>query len=377
MQVVILAAGQGQRLRPLTYDRPKSMLSVAGRPLIHHLLESLAALDLKDILIVVGHGHERLQSYVGDGQALGLRIRYIMQTLQLGPGHALAQARDHVTSDDVLVLPADSWYDPRLLRMLRDSPVPAMVAVPDASSVRHGIPTVKAGKVIDLVEAHGPTEGRPSGGAYRVARRFLDTLEAAAYNLRDAIRRDLARNGPWNLVVAPAGHYADIVGPANLLDLHERLMADLQPDVRGTIEPGAHVQGPIVLGEGSIVRSGSILQGPVFIGRNCEVGPLVVLQPGTCLRNHVRVEPFTVLANCIVASNVTISSHTRISNAIVDNGVVVGCGVRLLGPPVVLIGSDAIVGHGALVQPGGRVGRRANIAPGRAVQDVPENGVAV
>jgi glucose-1-phosphate thymidylyltransferase len=377
MQVVILAAGQGQRLRPLTHDRPKSMLPVAGRPLIHHLLENCAALDIKDIVLVVGHGKERLQSYVGDGQALGLKVKYVDQPLQLGPGHALHQARQHLTDESFLLLPADSWYHPRLLERLRDAQGQALVTVPGARSARHGLPILKAGKAIDLQEVKGETDGRPSGGAYHIPRRLLEHLEPAGFSLRDAVRRDLAKSGPWNVVAAHAGEYVDVIEGEDLLALHEQLMADLPHDIQGTIEPGVQVRGAVRLGEGSVVRAGTVLQGPVHIGRNCEVGPLAVLQPGTCIRNHVRVEAFTVLSNCIVASNVAIASHCRIHAAVVDNGVFIGTGARIAGGTEILIGADAVLEGGVTIQPGGRIGRFARVSAGRVVRDVPDHGVAV
>ena len=377
MPVVILAAGQGQRLRPLTHDRPKSMLPVAGRPLIHHLLENLSELGLKEIVLVVGHGKERLQSYVGDGTGEDLDVKYVEQPLQLGPGHALHQARAHLGQGPFLLLPADSWYHPRLLERLRDAKGPALVSVPSARSARHGLPVVRAGKVADLQEVHGETDGRPSGGAYQLPARLLDLLQPAGFSLRDAIRRDLAQNGPWNLVPAQAGEYVDVIEGQDLLALHEQLMADLPNDVQGTIEPGVQVRGPFRLGEGSVVRSGTVISGPVHIGRNCEVGPLAVLQPGTCLRNHVRIEPFTVLSNCIIASNVSVASHCRIHDAVVDNGVVVGTGARITGEPEVLVGSDAVLEPNTTVQPGGRIGRFARISSGRVVRDMPDHGVAV
>lgn len=377
MPVVILAAGQGQRLRPLTHDRPKSMLPVAGRPLIHHLLENLAALGLTDIVVVVGHGKERLQSYVGDGTTQGLSVKYVEQSLQLGPGHALHEARAHLGSGPFLLLPADSWYHPRLLERLRDAPGPALVTVPNARSARHGMPTIRAGKAVDLVEVHGEADGRPSGGAYQLPNRLLGHLAAAGFSLRDAIRRDLGQGGPWGLVPAHVGEYVDVIQGEDLLSLHEQLMADLPHDLQGTIEPGVQMRGPVRLGEGSVIRAGTVIQGPVHIGRNCEVGPLAVLQPGTCLRNHVRVEPFTVLSNCIIASNVAIASHCRIHDAVVDNGVVVGTGSRIAGEPEVLIGADAVLEPNTTIQPGGRIGRFARVSAGRVVKDIPDHGVAV
>lgn len=377
MQVVVLAAGQGKRLRPLTHDRPKSMLSVAGRPIIHHLLENLAALGVQDVILVVGHGHERVQSYVGDGALFGLKVRYAQQSLQLGPGHALHQARDLIQKQQVLLLPADSWYHRGLLQRFLAASGPTLVAVPDVRSVRHGIPVMRGGKAADLREGHGGDEGRASGGAYLLPVRLLATLEAVGFSLRDAIRRDMAENAPWSVLQAQAGEYIDVIEVEDLLSLHALLMATIQVEVQGTIEPGVQTTGPVHVGPGSVVRSGSVLIGPVYIGENCEVGPLAVLQPDTSIRNHVRIEPFCILSSCLVQSNVTIGSHSRVHAAILDNGVTVGSGSRVEGGSGIMVGSDAVLGADVTVRPGGRIGFSARIAAGRIVREVPDHGVAV
>lgn len=376
MQVVILAAGQGTRLRPLTHDRPKSLLSVAGRPLIHHLLESLAGLGVREAVLVVGHGHDRVRAYVGDGTAFGLRVHYVQQAHQLGPGHAFAQAAPLLTEEWVLLLPADAWVHPDLLRRLMASRTPALLQVPDPRSARHGMPVLRQGHAVDMLEQQGEATVA-SGGAYLLHRRILDALPAVDYSLRDAIRADLRAHGPWGVVPAHPGESIDVIEPQDLLELHGRLMAGLRDRREGTVEPGAHVTGPLELGAGSVIRSGSVVQGPVHIGANCEVGPHAVLLPGTAMRNHVRVEPFTLLSKCSIGSNVAVGSHCRVEDAVLDNGAVLGSGVRLEGGLGLVVGADARIESGGAVGAGGRVGRGARVASGRAVQQVPDGGVAV
>jgi NDP-sugar pyrophosphorylase family protein len=376
MQVVILAAGRGMRLRPLTHDRPKSMLNAAGRPMIHHLLENLAMLGLHQAVLVVGHGHDRVRAYVGDGTAFGVRVDYVLQERQLGPGHALAQAASLLKDDWVLLLPADAWYHPELLRRLTASKTPALVQVPDLRSARHGTPVLRQGHVVDMLEHQGDAT-IASGGAYLLHRRLLDAFADVDYSLRDAIRADLHAHGPWAAVPAHPGEYIDVIELQDLLELHSRLMAGIGNQREGTIEPGASVVGPVELGPGSIVRSGSVLHGPVHIGANCEVGPHAVLLPGTALRNHVRVEPFTLLSKCAISSNVTIGSHSRVENAVLDNGVSVGSGVRLEGGLGLVVGADARLESGCSMDAESRVGRGAKVAAGRAVHVVPDGGVAV
>jgi glucose-1-phosphate thymidylyltransferase len=376
MQVVILAAGRGMRLRPLTHDRPKSMLNAAGRPMIHHLLENLATLGVRDVILAVGHGHDRVRAYVGDGTAFGVRIDYVQQERQLGPGHALAQAAPLIQKEWVLLLPADAWYHPELLRRLTANRAPALVQVPDLRSARHGTPVLRQGHVVDMLEHQGEAT-IASGGAYLLHRRVLESLEGVDYSLRDAIRSDLHAHGPWAAVSAHPGEYIDVIELQDLLELHSRLMAGIGDEREGTVEAGATVVGPVELGPGSIVRAGSVLHGPVHIGANCEVGPHAVLLPGTALRNHVRVEPFTLLSKCAISSNVTIGSHSRIENAVLDNGVSIGSGARLEGGLGLVVGADAVLESGCSMGAESRVGRGAKVSAGRTVHIVPDGGVAV
>jgi NDP-sugar pyrophosphorylase family protein len=376
MQVVILAAGRGMRLRPLTHDRPKSMLNVAGRPMVHHLLENLASLGVREAVLVVGHGHDRVRAYVGDGTAFGVRVSYVHQERQLGPGHALAQAGPLLKEEWVLLLPADAWYDPELLGRLFAQKTPALVQVPDLRSARHGTPVLRQGHVVDMLEHQGEATVA-SGGAYLLHRRILASLEDVDFSLRDAIRTDLHAHGPWAAVAAHPGDYIDVIELQDLLELHSRLMDGIEDHRQGTIEPGAQVVGPVELGPGSIVRSGSVLHGPVHIGANCEVGPHAVLLPGTAVRNHVRIEPFTLISKAAIGSNVTVGSHSRVENAVLDNGVSLGSGVRLEGGLGLVVGSDARLESGCSLDAEARIGRGARVAAGRAVHAVPDGGVAV
>ena len=92
MKALVLAAGEGTRLRPLTTNTPKPLLLVAGRPFMSHVLEALSALDVKDIYILVGWKANKIKEYYGDGSRLGLRIKYLEQRERMGTAHAIGCA---------------------------------------------------------------------------------------------------------------------------------------------------------------------------------------------------------------------------------------------------------------------------------------------
>ncbi len=365
VKAVILAAGQGTRLRPLTHDRPKSLLNVAGQPLIAHLARDLSAVGITDVVIVAGHGKDRLQAFLQDGDRFGLDVTWVFQERQLGPGHALSLVGDHV-DDEFLLIPADAWYHRDMLQGLLDAPGPAMVRVADARSARHGVPVAKGGTAVDLQETG---DGHPSGGAYRMPPAIVAEVTEHAFALRDAIRARV-REEAWSIVDADADHYLDVIEPEDLLALHDRLMRQVERDVPEGLQ-GAHIEGAVSIGSGTRILPGSVVQGPAHIGNDCTIGPLAVIGPGTGIRNRTRVGPFSHVDRCTIASNVDVGSHARVVDAVIDNGARVADGAHVTG----VVGADATVGVGASVR--GVTGRGARVADGRRVDGVPDKGVAV
>ena len=92
MQAVILAAGEGTRMRPLTENKPKVMLPIANKPMLEHIIDAVKDAGIADILLIVGYRKESIMDYFGDGSKFGVRIAYISQAQQMGTGHAFGMA---------------------------------------------------------------------------------------------------------------------------------------------------------------------------------------------------------------------------------------------------------------------------------------------
>ena len=107
-KAVVLCAGEGTRLRPLTFSRPKHLLPVAGRPLLGWALAALAEAGIEQVGLVVGHRAEAIQRYVGDGSSWGMNASYVTQEKPLGLGHAVNSARDFIGEDSFLLYLGDN-----------------------------------------------------------------------------------------------------------------------------------------------------------------------------------------------------------------------------------------------------------------------------
>ncbi len=115
MKAVILAAGEGRRLSPLTNVRPKPMLPVANEPILADVISAVAEAGLEEILLVVGYKSDRIQQYVGDGDDWGVDVEYVRQDKQLGTGDAVLEAEPYV-EDEFLVLNGDRVIDSAVLK---------------------------------------------------------------------------------------------------------------------------------------------------------------------------------------------------------------------------------------------------------------------
>lgn len=110
-QAVILAGGKGLNMRPFTFEMPKGLFPVGGKPILEHIVEMLAKNDIRDIIFSVGHLGDKIQEYFGDGKKFGVRISYIREEKEAGTAGALILAKKHIRTDTFLVVHGDTLID--------------------------------------------------------------------------------------------------------------------------------------------------------------------------------------------------------------------------------------------------------------------------
>ena len=157
MKAVVLAAGEGTRLRPLTDDKPKGMVEVADRPILTHCFDQLAALGASELLVVVGYQKEAIISHYGD-EYEGIPITYAHQREQKGLAHALLTVEEHIDDDFMLML-GDNIFRANLQDVLnrqREDRADAaflVEEVPWEEAGRYGVcDTNRYGEITEVVE---------------------------------------------------------------------------------------------------------------------------------------------------------------------------------------------------------------------------------
>jgi UDP-N-acetylglucosamine diphosphorylase/glucosamine-1-phosphate N-acetyltransferase len=397
VKAVILAAGEGTRLRPLTVSRPKVMLRVGDKPIMQYAIDALREVGVRDIVVVVGYQKERIQTHFADGKDFGVNLEYVVQRKQLGTGHALLCAKDHLDGD-FLAVPGDNILDGAMVAQLLDhrSDV-TMLCTESAQPRKYGVVELDGERVTSIIEKPPRRiSNLISTGIYYFSHRFLDLLErevgAGRFELTHALQAAMAEGYAIRGELT-TGLWLDVVFPWDLLSLNARVLAGGPSRQAGTLESGVTVQGPVSIGEGSVLRSGTYIKGPVSIGRGCDIGPNVVIYPTTSIGHNVTLSPFTEVRNSVIMDNVSIGGHSYVSHSIIDEGTTIQSHFVTCAEPKLLlieneliqidkigsiVGESCEIGHRVVVDAGRTIGAYCRIDAGnRIIKDIPDSARVV
>ena len=372
-QAVILAAGEGQRLRPFTVNRPKAMLSIADKPILQYIIEALSRNGIRNIVLVVGYRKEQVYDYLGSGEKLGVNITYINQLSQLGTAHALWQARDAV-DNEFLVLPGDNLIEaPTIADFVQVKPE-ALLAKRVDNPVRYGVVNIEDGEVHNIVEKpKEATSNLVNTGIYAFTKDVFKFMEGVL-DIPDVLNSMLAEGYTIN-ALETEGTWLDVVYPWDIISLNNAVLKNIGVSLGGTVETGVSLRGNVMIGAESVVRSGSCIYGPAVIGSGCDIGPQVCLMPATSIGDNVTISPFTEIKNSVIGDDVVIGPGCIISDSVIDKGCVLKGRFTAIGGPSevrvngesatinigVIIGEECRVDSGVTAQPGVIVGNYCQV----------------
>lgn len=329
MQAIILAAGEGSRMRPLTSKRPKVMLPVCGKPILEQIVLLAKQAGAERFTFVVGYGADAVRSHFGDGSNLGVRIDYAVQDQQLGTGHALLAAEARA-EDRFMVLNGDVLPDAESLTSMTSIEGNAVAArrVPDPS--RYGVFLEDGGYMKSVIEkSKTPPSDLANAGIYLFDREIFDALKKTGmskrgeYELTDGLNALASKE---KIKIIELKDWIEVGRPWDILAANEKLMPDVRAHIEGEIEPGATLQGMVSVGRGTVVRTGSYIVGPVVIGEDCDIGPNCYIRPSTCLGKKVRVGNAVEIKNCAIMDGTKIGHLSYVGDSVIGSGCNFGAG---------------------------------------------------
>jgi mannose-1-phosphate guanylyltransferase / phosphomannomutase len=357
MKAVVMAGGEGTRLRPLTSNQPKPMVPIVGKPCMEHILELLKQHGLEDVIVTVAFMPQAIRSYFGNGDALGLSVEYSVEESPLGTAGSVRLASDRL-DETFIVISGDALCDVDLTDLIRSHRERGAAVTIGLKSVDNPLEfgivvTDDEGRIERFLE-------KPSWSQV-----FSDTINTGIYVLEPEVLRHVPTDGPFDFskelfpllleMGRPMyGHvFEDYWQDIGNLDQFRQANFDaLDERVRLNV-PGIRLRGNIWLGEGVEVDDLAAIEGPAFLGNYCRIAP------------DATVGPYSVLG-----SSVTLLERARTERSVIDAATHIGRSARVEGAVVgrscdirahahvqegVAIGDEVTLGAQSAVLPGVRI----------------------
>jgi len=414
MKAVLLVAGEGVRLQPITATRPKHLIKVGGKPILEYSLDALKASGVTEVILVTHYMGGTIRQHFGDGEWNGLKISYVEQAETLGTGDAVSAIEPYVKGDFVLVYGDLLFASEAVANVLKvyekKKPAAVMAVVPVETPESYGIVEIASEKAVKSIIEKPASGEAPSNlanaGLYAFSDEIFEKLKQTTASIRgeweltDALSLLIKDEKTVLAAEISKDDWLDIGRPWDLLDANVWVLKRMDPKIYGTVEEGAHLIGPVTVAETARIRSGAYIEGPTFIDEGSDIGPNCYIRPCTSIGKNVRVGNACEIKNSIIMEKThvghlsyvgdsilcercnlaagTITANLRLDDESVQmivKGELVDSGRRKLGA---ILGDNVKTGINALLMPGVKVGMNSWVGANFTVhKDLPANTVAL
>jgi glucose-1-phosphate thymidylyltransferase len=327
MKALILCAGKGTRLAPLSNSMPKQIIPIANRPIIYFVLDLLVSSNIKKIGIVVSPENiDKIVNAVGNGNKWGVKISYIVQRKPLGLAHAVKESRQFLKDSHFILVLGDNLIKDNLNSIIskyKHSRSDALIVLREVKEPkRFGVVELDdKGKIIKMVEKpREPKSNLAILGLYifnPIIHKAIDRITPSwrgEYEITDAIQNLLDAKYKIDYYIYK-GFWQDIGNPDDLLGANKNTISTYTSGIiKSKIDTSNNIEGKLNIGENVIIKSSSII-GPSVIGDNCKIinsrlGPYISIGNDTTVQN-------SSLENCIVLNNCRIENINDLSNSVI------------------------------------------------------------
>jgi len=328
---LILAAGKGTRMWPLTENNPKPLLPIGGLPIIERQIYELKKIGVENIHILIGYQMKDISDKLKNGKEYGVHINYITQEEQKGTGHAVVQAKG-IIEDRFYCINGDMIINAENLRNLnQDNDHLAMMVTEVDDCSNFGVVESQNNYLVSIIEKGVKGKGTVNAGSYIFDKRIFKAIDGIGksirgeYELTDALQ-SIAEE---IRIVNHIGFWKDIGSPWDLITANEIYMENIIELNQGTIENNVTIKGDLYLGENSIIKAGTYIEGPVWIGKNCIIGPNAYLRKGTVLCGSNKVGASSEVKNSILMEGAKAPHHNYVGDSIIGKNSNLGSGTKI------------------------------------------------
>jgi mannose-1-phosphate guanylyltransferase / phosphomannomutase len=369
MKAVVMAGGEGSRLRPLTVTRPKPMVPIVGRPVMEHILNLLKSHGITEVVVTVQYMASAIEDYFGDGSQLGMQITYSREEVPLGTAGSVKNAEEYL-DEPFLVISGDALTDFDLGDIIKyhldHKALATLTLAHVANPLEYGvIITDETGHIRQFLE-------KPSWGEV-----FSDTINTGIYVLDPAIFSYFERDKPFDfsqelfpMMLAKGdpiygyvaeGYWCDV---GNLAE-YMKASADVLQGRANVQISGTDLGGGVWAEDGVDVAPSAQIFGPVFLGHDCKIKDGAIVHGPSSIGHYTVVDEHAQIDRSVVWNNSYIGERAELRGALVGTSITIKSKAVMFEGAVV--GDHSVVDESAIIQPGVKIWPNKEIETGAVV----------
>jgi len=339
MKAILLAGGKGTRLRPLTVHTPKPIVPIFNRPFLYYQIDQLRQVpEVDEVILSLNYQPRRIEEILGEGEGLGVRIRYVVEPMPLGTGGAIRYAGDQLT-ESVIVFNGDVLTQVNVKAVLdlhrRRKAKATIVLTPVDNPRAYGLVETDAeGNIKQFLEKPSDDEitcNTINAGIYILEPDTFDRIpKETAWSIERSYFPSLIERGETFVAYIDQGYWIDIGTPAKYLQVHRDIMEGrysappfaglahgapwIAPDAK--IDAGVDIQGPCFIDEGVVIKSGAKVLPYSVLGRQTHVEEHAVIEESIVWPNGW-IGPEAVVRRSILGRNCHIGRNASVETPVV------------------------------------------------------------
>ena len=337
MKGIILHGGSGTRLRPLTHSGPKQLLPIANKPMSQYCIESLKEAGITDIAVIIGGiGSTKVKEYYGSGENFGVKITYIEQDFPRGIAHAINLCKDFIKDDNFVVYLGDNIINQSIRKYVHDfqnSESKALILLCEVDNPsKFGVVDLKDGQITKILEKpKNPPTNFAVIGIYCLSPLIFDIFsrlkpsDRNEYEITDSLQMLLDENHTIDFDYVTE-NWKDTGTPNDIILANKLILEHMDSYFLGKKEENVILEGNVMVGKNSIIKSGARIIGPIIIGDDCIIDSNSLLGPNISIGNNssisnCKIQDSVIMENCNINCGWKIKKSIIGSNSkIISNG---------------------------------------------------------
>ena len=328
MKGILLHAGHGTRLRPLTHTGPKQLLPIANKPMSEYCIESMKSAGVTEIAIIIGGiGSQKVKEYYGDGDQFGVKINYILQDFPRGIAHAISLCENFIGNEKFLVFLGDNIIQKSIneigIEFQKSNAAATILLCEVDNPSRFGIADVKDGEIKKIIEKpKNPPTNLAVTGIYFLTPVIFDIIKRLKPSWRNELEitdaLDMLLNEKYLITYKMITDYWKDTGtPEDIINANKAILENLIPYFNGKKDSTVLLEGNVSVGNDTYIGNHVKIIGPVIIGKKCKISGDTIIGPNTSIGNDCIISG-GIIKDSIIMNNCEIRKNVNLRNSIIS-----------------------------------------------------------